>query len=386
MKKIVQLILFSSLATVLLVSCRELYTPPAITASSNYLVVDGLINTGTDSTIIALSRTVSLNSKTTIKTEAKAKVTVESDANASYPLKEIKTGTYASPSLGLNKTAKYRLRIITADNKTYLSDFIAGKDSPAIDSLGYAVQPNGLQIYVNTHDATNNSRYYRWDYIETWNFHSQYSSSTIVSGNLFIDRTPDQQIFSCWASDVSADIVLASSAKLTQDVIYNSVITTVPSSAEKLSGLGYSILVRQYALTQDAFNFWQNLKKNTEQLGSIFDAQPSEIQGNIHNINNNAEPVFGYISAGTTQQKRITVLYDKWPIGWGTNRPTYASCIQDTVFNKDLSSFLGPAPLQIPLFGIPGPSGGIIGYMGSSPLCVDCTLRGTNKKPSFWPN
>jgi hypothetical protein len=366
-------------------SCREQYTPPAITTASNYLVIEGLINTGTDSTIITLSRTVALNSKTTFKSEAKAKVTVESDANASYSLKEIKTGTYASPALGLNKTAKYRLRIITTDNKTYLSDFVAVKESPAIDSVGYTVQPNGLQIYVNTHDATNNSRYYRWNYVETWNFHSQYSSSSIVSGNKVVQRTPDQHIYSCWAGDVSADIVLASSAKLTQDVIYNSVITTVPSSDEKLSGLGYSILVRQYALTEDAFNFWQNLKKNTEQLGSIFDAQPSEIQGNIHNINNNAEPVFGYISAGTMQQKRITVLYDKWPLGWGLNRPGYANCLSDSILHKDTVILFGGGDAPIPLYPIVVNTI-IIGYVASSPLCVDCTLRGSNKKPSYWPN
>jgi hypothetical protein len=378
MKKVFQPPLFIALAIVLLIGCRELYTPPAITVASNYLVVEGLINTGTDSTIIMLSRTVSLNSKASLKTETKAKVTVESDANNSYTLKEIKTGTYASPALSLSKTAKYRLRIITVDNKTYLSDFTVNKDSPAIDSLGYTVQSNGLQVYLNTHDATNNTRYYRWDYVETWNFHSKFSSSYIAVGTNIVLRTPDQQIFSCWATDVSQNIVLASSARLTQDVIYNSIIANIPSSSEKFSGQGYSILVKQYALTEDAYNFWQNLKKNTEQLGSIFDAQPSVIQGNIHNINDTAEPVFGYISAGTTQQKRITVLYDKWPYGWGIAPTILDACQQDTLYGKDFDNFFGG--VQIPLDQVGA------GYRGSSPICVDCTLSGTNKKPSYWPN
>jgi len=374
--------------TVLLFSCREQYTPPQITANSNYLVVEGLINTGTDSTIIKLSRTVKLNAKTTTQTETHAVVTVESDANATYPLKEIKPGTYASPALGLSTTAKYRLRIIANTNThtTYLSDFTVAKDSPPMDSLGYTIQPNGLQIYVNAHDASNNTRYYRWDYVETWNFYSMYNSGYIAVDTSIISRTLAQQIFSCWGTNVSPDIVLASSAKLTQDVIYNSIITTVPSASEKLS-LGYSILVKQYALTQDAFNFWQNLKKNTELLGSIFDAQPSQIQGNIHNINDATEPVFGYVSAGTVQQKRITMLKTSWPKEWGSDRSAYNNCGYDVVLMKDgYGTFYGNTILnQIPLYSIVNGSGIIIGYYASTRICADCTLRGSNKKPSYWP-
>ena len=39
---------------------------------------------------------------------------------------------------------------------------------------------------------------------------------------------------------------------------------------------------------------------------------------------------------------------------------------------------------QIPLNSIVQPGGKILGFTGSSRFCVDCTLRGTNKKPDFW--
>ncbi len=367
----------------ILFSCREAYTPPQITANSNYLVVEGLINTGTDSTIFKLSRTVRLYAKTTTQPETHAIVTVESDANTSYPLKEITPGTYASAALGLSKTAKYRLRIIANTNThtTYLSDFTAAKDSPPIDSLGYTIQPNGLQVYVNAHDATNNTRYYRWDYVETWEFHPMYSSGLIAIGTQIVTRTPAQDIWTCWATAASTDIVLASTAKLTQDVMYQGIITTVPAVSEKVS-IGYSILVKQYALTQDAFNFWQNIKKNTEQLGSIFDAQPSQIQGNIHNITDSTEPVFGYVSAGAVQQRRTTVFYTSWPQGWGQDKSAYNNCAADTLLTPaDFERLYGPAPNLIPLY--PNPVGA--GLIASSRYCADCTVRGTNKKPSFWP-
>ena len=49
------------------------------------------------------------------------------------------------------------------------------------------------------------------------------------------------------------------------------------------------------------------MKKNTESLGTIFDAQPSEIKGNIYSASDPAEPVIGYISATTIEEKRIFI-------------------------------------------------------------------------------
>ena len=47
-----------------------------------------------------------------------------------------------------------------------------------------------------------------------------------------------------------------------------------------------------YALTRDQFNYWANLKKTTEYLGTIFDAQPSQLNNNIHCLSNPSEPVW----------------------------------------------------------------------------------------------
>ena len=42
--------------------CRKPYLPPVIATNSNYLVVEGVIDPGRDSTTIRLSRTVALSS------------------------------------------------------------------------------------------------------------------------------------------------------------------------------------------------------------------------------------------------------------------------------------------------------------------------------------
>ncbi len=373
-----------------LFGCREKYVPPQITANPNYLVVDGVI-AGNDTTFIKLSRTTQLGNGAVVQAEAGAIVTVESDAYASYVIKETKTrGTYSSGvPLVLNPTAKYRLRIIANTNThaTYLSDFVPVKNSPPIDSVGYSLPANGLQVYANSHDDAGNTRYYRWDYIETWQFNANYDSEYIeLNGQWIIPRTAAQQVFNCWGNNSSTDIVLASSSKLTRDVMYQAPITIVPALSQKIS-IKYSILVKQYALTLDAFNFWQLLKKNTEQLGSIFDAQPSSITGNIHNIADYAEPVLGYISTGSVQQKRIFVDNTALPTGWGKENP-FPTCSIDTIWSSPLKTpnyydvwahvYLVTSPIINPKYPLD------TAWYGAGRACADCTLRGVTKKPSFW--
>ena len=62
-------------------SCRKPYNPVIVSTDQSYLVVDGLINSGSDSTIIYLSRTVKLNSPSFRNDEQGARVTIESDKN-----------------------------------------------------------------------------------------------------------------------------------------------------------------------------------------------------------------------------------------------------------------------------------------------------------------
>jgi hypothetical protein len=379
--------------TIALIGCRKPYNPPAITAVTNYLVVEGVINPGSDSTIIKLSRTVNLSGKTAINPVTGAVLTIESNQNTSYPLPEATKGNYVSPGLNLDNTRQYRLRIKTPDGKEYLSDFEQVKNTPPIDSIGFNLLGGnvpGIQIYANTHDPNNNTRYYRWDYQETWQFHAKYQSQLITNGSAIIPRTVAQDLFTCFANDASTSIILGSSAKLQQDVIYQSPITQILSTSEKIE-TKYSILLRQYALTNNAFTFWTNLKKNTEQLGSIFDAQPSQINGNIHCISNPLEPVIGYVSISTVQQKRVFITANgQLPQTWF---PTYPyNCQIDTdLFCQTQSCqnfvalFLIPSgSTEIPIVQIPPAPAPPAGYLASSIDCIDCTIRGTKKQPAFW--
>jgi hypothetical protein len=376
-------------------SCTKPYDPGQIKSVTGYLVVEGVIGAGTDSTKIRLSRTVSLTADSALNPVNGATVTIQGNDNSSYSLTAGAGGVYSSPSLNIDNTKQYRIDIKTTNGSEYQSDYVPVKITPPIDTVGYIVQNNELEIYANAHDGTNNTRYYRWEFGETWQFHSFYDSGYESNGDTVLQRPASDQIYYCFTSDSSTNIVLGSSAKLAQDVISEQPIQTIPSTSEKIE-TEYSIIVYQYALTNDAYNFWTLLKTNTEQLGSIFDAQPSQLSSNIHCLTNPGETVVGYMSASTRQSKRIFIHNSVLPQSWRATYP-YQCTLDSAMFKPEppyyyednFFNWLKPgAPAKdtyIPIAAIYDKEGiSLIGQTGSTRVCVDCTIRGKVAPPAFW--
>jgi len=364
----------------LLTACKENYEPPVIKTNPYLLVVDGFINNSADTTSIYLSRTRKLSDGATNSPEIHAQLTLEDASGAIlYYFQEKDNGNYIVPGISLDVNRTYKLRINTADGKHYASDEIQVKQTPPIDSVSWERQDNGLTIFVNTHDPQNNTRYYRWEYTNTWEYYSRYYSGFKYENHDVIPRRPDEDVYKCWTTRNSTDLQLGSSAKLSEDVIHKSPIRFIPVNAIELSGI-YSILVRQYAITKEGYEYFQNLKKITEQLGSIFDAQPSQLTGNIHLTDDPTEPVLGFVTASSVEIKRIFIRHEE-VVPW-----YYALQCEDPfiVPLDSLEDYFGTG-VYIPTSQY-SPRGIIEGYYAGTDGCVDCTSHGgTNVKPDFWP-
>jgi len=366
--------------------CKESYEPAIKPEQTNFFVVEGFIN-AQGATNITLSRTAHLKDSFEIITEQGAAITIMGEDNSTIPLSENIAGHYQSDSVSLNNNQKYRLLIKTAAGKDYLSDYVAVKQSPQIDSVRWDNQNDGLHIYVNSHDPQNSTLYYKWDYAETWEIVSHYDAAL----KYFPGEAPDgsegyvrardedemKKMKYCWQNTASNNIHLGSSVSLTGDVISLEPIVYIPRGSEKLS-VRYSIIVKQYTLDRQAYDFYQLMKKNTESLGSIFDVQPSDITGNIHCTSNDKEKVIGYITVSTEQKKRIFITNEQvMGAQWKYN----LQCEERYVVNKSDS-------LVIFFRGndyIPYSEKGLAeGYFSVTENCADCRTRGTNDKPDFW--
>lgn len=374
---------------ILSAGCKEKYDSPVISPQTGYLVVEGNINSGNGTTLIRLSRTTKLDNRNLI-TEPGALLKVEGDDNSSYNLTDNGSGLY-SANLVLNPAVKYRLNITTSNGKKYLSDFTSVTNSPPIDSVSWKRENDGVQIYVNSHDPSNNTKYYQWDYSETWEFHSTYATSlkykvtNLANGPsyevVYRDSTnfkSDTTLYTCWQTEAASTINIGSTATLSSAVIYLPVVY-VPPASQKLSYL-YSIEVKQYGISKEGYEFLEKMKKNTETTGSLFDAQPSELSGNIHCVSDPNETVIGFVNVSLVQTKRIFISVNDVP-GWNYSELCPSTKIANV--SDSIREFgIGLLPTYI---AEASPLGTIVSFYAAPPTCVDCTLRGTNIKPSFWP-
>lgn len=375
------------LICVLLFGCKEKYLPEIKENNVNYLVVDGWVNTGADSTIFNLSRTFKLNNKALEAPEKGAIVQVESEAGTTYVLPTLlKPGRYGRPSLGLDPTKKYRLRIRTTDKREYLSDFVESRTSPPIDDLKYDFKNNHVNVYAYTHDPAGNSRYYRYSYVETEEYRSSLISYYKVENKAVVQRKwPEEGIWVCWRTIPSSDIVLGSTVGLTEDRMADVRIVSPARGSSRLRE-GYSVLVKQAVLTRAGFDFFETMKKNTESLGSIFDAQPSQLFGNIHSTTDPSEIVIGFISAGTISEKRVTLMPAEMPLDWFRPPPDIDSACLATVSGKIETTIVAEDPTWVPIDLVPKQVRPPWYYNATKDLkCVDCRVQGgTNIKPLYW--
>jgi len=368
---------------VLMVGCIEPYMPSEIKPAGAILVIDGHIDTNRKS-IIKLSRSQNLFESAASEKVTGALVWLENENGVKYALTEEGNGNYSLAPQSF-ASVKYSLNVRTKDAKEYVSDFVEIKNSPAIDSVSWEVTADlGINIYVTTHSAEANKGYYRWKFEETWRYTSAYTSTYIYDFTTKRIELRQDDIYTCWDSNSSADILISTSSRLSENVISKFPITYVEQRDERLR-YTYSILVKQYSITEDAYSYWKQLKKTTEDLGTIFSPMPSQVTGNYHSLSNSEEPVLGYFSMGASVEKRIFINSLELPRP-NTYKTGDEDCEQYQLLNADIANFNFRGPFLL-TSGIPNPNGpGIIGYYYAITRCADCTTTGgTNVKPDFWP-
>ena len=376
---------------ILVAACKQKYEPPVKPTETGFLVVEGIVNTGVGGTTLTLSRSTKLDNRN-MQPETGASVKIEGDDSSTTVLQEQEAGHYSIATVNLLPSHKYRVNITTSSGRKYQSDFVPVRSNPPIDSISWKRERNGVQLYISTHDDNDSTRYYQWAYTETWEFHAAFRTLlrykiTINPGNNFsysleyrdsITHAFVPGLYYCYNTVPSSAITLGSSAKLSKDIIYLPLIFIPPASV-KLSVL-YSVDVKQYSWTKEGYAFLEAMKKNTETTGSIFDAQPSQFSTNLHCVTNPGEQVIGYFNICPIQEKRIFIKNEVLP-DWGYSQ----NCVQEEIFN-DSDTIKAKASGLTPTIPIKtGPFGGIASFGAADAECVDCTLRGSPVKPSFWP-
>jgi Domain of unknown function (DUF4249) len=366
----------------LLSRCLDPYFPSATRTNYNYLVVDAFLTGGGDSTIVTLKRTQTLNDAGLPQVESDAVVRIQELFGQIWTLNNSHDGKYSVVNLKLTTEQKYKLVIITPDGKEYESDYVSYVKTPEIDSVSWKDEPGGVRIAVNTHDPFNNTHYYRWTYDETWQYKSSISGYYYQNGQVYSRTTWDYGV--CWKSAFSKSIFISSTAALSQDRVADYVLTSVPQVSRKLHDR-YSMLVRQTAISKEAYQYWLAIKRNNESLGNFLSPLPTQLNGNIHNVNDIKEPVLGFFCASTVTRKRI--LIDRQKISGPSamyDPDGYENCSAGVVLVEDISDAAFAHKL---ITNAIYAGSTLIGYGVAAEECVDCRFRGgVATRPDYWGN
>ncbi len=392
MRKIIFiLVLFAVIA-----ACRQPFLSPVSELDKDVLCIEGFINTGNESSVITLSRLQDLKDTAAMLPELKAKVLLQEEGGNTIALAEEGKGKYVIGARTYDATKRYRLEITRSNGRKYQSQFVKPTTTPPIDKVGYKLDSLGIRVVVDTHNTNEGPRYYYWDHEETWLFSVPNPSQFYFENNKFIKRT--QSVEFCYRTEKSNKIVLGSTFHLKENIIKEQEVQLAERNTGRIS-LIYSINVKQHAIDKDYFDYLEKVKRNTESIGSIFDAQPTQNVSNIVNPNNPDEMVVGYFNMHSVQQKRLFVTIDQLP---SYLRYTADSChveqydfwfVDKTGLVIDYMHpeqyFTDPrkyVPIIYVRRGDPAFEPPFKSYVtGVAAECGDCTLTGVLAKPSFWP-
>lgn len=360
--------------------CVEPYDPPYTDRDIRFLVVDGFLDSGSKSATVKLSYAMPLDTNTTYNPIPRATVQVEREDGSVISLTETSAGVYTVSSSQIETGRKYKLKVSTT-SKEYVSDDVELRASPSLDSVGWRGDSRGVTIYVDAHDVANSTRYYQWIYTETWEYlANKYSVVRFIKETAqVVPRTAAEMVYLCYSTKTSTKVLVTTTTSNTLDVVNDFPLAFIPAGDYRLSRL-YSMEVEQRALDEQAYTYWLNLQKTTENLGGLFDPLPSEVTGNMHNSKDKSEKVLGYFSGGEIQKKRIFIYrgdlppkLQVFPVG---------DCPEESILVSKLQDYKGSNLYLIEPVGMPV----TILYTAAAGVCVDCTLRGgVTKKPSFWP-
>jgi hypothetical protein len=385
MKRLLQR--FFSLCLLTAIACVDVYEIGTL-KSEEALVVDGVFSDIFKRHQIFISRTTSFNQKY-FKAEEGAEVTITDQDENVTTLSETKPGIYETPETAAVNGATYTLKIKTAAGKRYTSTEVLFKSGPDIDAVNsrYVETSNGkgVEISVNTEDPTGQTRFYRWNFIETYEVRTPFPSVwRWLGGNEVIFR--EDSIDICYVTDTLRNILTHTTKNLEQDKVVDKALKFIPEDSYSLTHK-YSMLVQQFALSEEAFLYWENLRQTSEQQGTLSDRQPGTLPGNIISIDDPSETVIGFFEACKVSEKRIFVSYvDFYKEGFVRPPRMRSYCLEILPIlapELELGAYMEQYQETMYIWEVYGFSPDAV-FQLMPKRCCDCRDLGPITKPSFF--
>lgn len=395
----------------------------------NVLVVDARLTNEEKQHDIILARSYPFEEETFVP-ESNASIQIIDQMGNVYVFEEEAPGLYrsilkfaAQPNMG------YELSITSDEGISYISETVVTPTSILIDEVKAEIHFNdsneeGLQISLTNESGIIEPKYFRYEYEETYKIiapHYNPAEFDVVDSLFFAPDDNDgyeinivartEEARTCYNKNASTDIALSDSERNIGGQTGKTQIRFINSNDFMISHR-YSILVKQFALTQEAHSYYRNLDDFSRSESVFSDTQPGFLEGNIAAMDSD-ELVLGYFEIASLNVERYFFNYtDFFP-----DRPLPPYVINcEPISNPQLISFaphvgsdfvadegIAVSPLlngilsgQIAYFATNEEYDELTGIqlnndqLGGFPFfvklteCIDCRTLGSNVKPDFW--
>ncbi|MFZ4562355.1 MAG: DUF4249 domain-containing protein [Bacteroidales bacterium] len=369
----------------LLFSCIKAYDPEIDGAAENKYVVSGrIVNTeGWQEVDVSLSSPVS--SPKYIPVEG-CEVKIYDNTGNIFPTIERQPGRYMAymQAPDLNPGTAYQVRVTTPGGEELVSGYDTMPRGPQLDSVTYSIEdvPTAnpgeslkvMQFYIDLNAVGNYSRYYKWDILETWEYHAALPAQYYYNGATHEIIPPDYTNNVCYATGLVKNVFTLSTKSLSQNSYHQFPLHTIDGTTSRLAYM-YSMLVTQLALSEAAFNYWEQMRINSNEQGGLYEKQPLAIKGNIVNLTNPGKDVLGFFYASSVSSSRY--FYHDVP---GIPMDYYNFC---SPYPLGKFGWREVYPWEYPVYFYYNEVGAL---RVLNIECVDCrALGGTTTKPDFWP-
>lgn len=383
------------------------------------MVIEGGIVKGDTTQTITVSRSASLYAPE-IKPVSACEVSVLDEEGTEFKFTETEEGVYNADvlkdQLVLNRN--YFVRVITPNGNVYESDFEQLLPAAPVDSVYFIREPvprdNGEmgevnQFYIDLKGTEDESRYYMWKLSETFEYHSSgpidyqliylehavYTDSMFINDTIFlpdttiiidtswietrvyIDSVISQPVFgadsmyTCWMSSDIGGLYSSSTINLESNAKKRIPLHAISTETDKLN-VKYSLVVKQYSLSPNAYAFWNAVKIETQETGGLYTTQPGQVESNVRCISDENEEVLGYFWASSVASKRIFVASQS------VSRYTYPHCELFLLEDRNMFEVYPVYIMSVPEYGYE--------FTTERQECMNCLLRsgGVNIKPVYW--
>lgn len=372
----------------------------------DFLVVEALLTDQVEFQEIKLSRTFPLEDGT-LETERNANVSIIDDMNMEYTFNEVEFGTYVSEiAFGAVPDRQYELNITTNSGRKYTSIQEQLVEGDVVDFNLYTQAKTtndgveGVAIYYeNSEQGNEASRYFRFEYVETYKIVPPYWSTDYFvinqNGNVNTDIKENEDGKVCFGSAESNEIILRNASEFALNNIEPFVIKFTDQLDKKIQNR-YSLLVKQHLISREAYTFFETLKDFSDSGSVLSETQPGTILGNLYAVDNPRETVIGFFEVAKTLEKRVFFNYtDYFYDSQLFLRSYYYPCDVMLPFrnaNPNVSQDLSLAQMVeagMVIFYAENYGGGISldphqPYYVVVPECGDCSVFGDMTEPDFW--